>query len=397
MVARVPRPEQPRAGPAERQLVHLALRFGSFCRVVVTVGCGALGLVVVPHGRLTPAVACVVVVAGWTCVYAAAMVRGRRRWPVAADVVILGLAGLAQSWTVPRQAMFDGSSWLLAVVSMAAVTYQWQVPPVAGAAATFPLVAGYAVGAGMASGGQGLGWLPIALWILAEAALSRGFFLLVRHGGRVSDRTLARREQARWASALSRARRDDEREQLAALHDTAAATLLMVGTGAVPAWQPWLAVRANRDLEVLGLSAAATTTGEVDLADLLADVATEVSEMSTVTGPAGRLTVRHPSLPSLKLPPGPAGAIRDSVREALCNVVRHARTSEATLSVVRDDGLIVVEVRDAGRGFIADRVPAHRWGVTESITARMARIGGRARVDSSPGAGTVVRLEWSDD
>lgn len=377
-------------------MVHLALRYGAFCRVVTTVGCGLLGLLVVPHGRLRPAVVCVAVVIVWTCVFAGEMARGRRRWPVAADAVILGIVATSQSWTVPQRAVFDGSSWLLAVVSMAAVTYQWQVPPAAGAAATVPLVAGYVVGARLAAVGHGLGWLPIALWIVVETALSRGFFLLVRHGGRVSDRSLARRERARLASTLSRARRDDEREQLAALHDTAAATLLMVGTGAITAWQPWLADRASRDLAVLGLSPA-TTTGDVDLAGLLADVVTEVREMSeaTATGPAGGLTIRCCPLPLLTLPPGPAGAICDSVREALCNVVRHAGISEATLSVVRADEVIVVEVRDAGRGFVADRVPAHRWGIAESITARMARIGGRARVDSSPGGGTVVRLEWS--
>nr|WP_269329396.1 ATP-binding protein [Kineosporia babensis] len=96
------------------------------------------------------------------------------------------------------------------------------------------------------------------------------------------------------------------------------------------------------------------------------------------------------------LPSTPAIAIRDSVREALTNVARHASVSEADLSVQHDRGRLVVEIRDQGRGFDPAEVPSHRRGISESIVSRMSRAGGLGTVSSSPGRGTVVRLEWAD-
>ena len=85
----------------------------------------------------------------------------------------------------------------------------------------------------------------------------------------------------------------------------------------------------------------------------------------------------------------------EGVQEAVRNVERHARVKEATLRAVpRDDGTIAVELRDAGCGFDAARVPAHRRGLSESIVGRMERAGGRAVADSRPGEGTVVRWTW---
>ncbi|MET8837871.1 hypothetical protein ABZV78_28715, partial [Micromonospora sp. NPDC004540] len=50
---------------------------------------------------------------------------------------------------------------------------------------------------------------------------------------------------------------------------------------------------------------------------------------------------------------------------------------------------------DDGPGFDPASVPAHRYGLRESIHGRMSTVGGRAEVTSAPGAGTRIRLEWS--
>jgi signal transduction histidine kinase len=49
-------------------------------------------------------------------------------------------------------------------------------------------------------------------------------------------------------------------------------------------------------------------------------------------------------------------------------------------------------VRDTGKGFDPDTVPADREGLRSSIRARMARIGGEAVVESAPGEGAEVEL-----
>ncbi|WP_369799330.1 ATP-binding protein [Micromonospora sp. M42] len=77
-------------------------------------------------------------------------------------------------------------------------------------------------------------------------------------------------------------------------------------------------------------------------------------------------------------------------------MARHAPGATASLRLAREGGAVVVEVVDDGPGFDPATVPAHRYGLRESIHGRMTTVGGRALVTSAPGAGTRIRLEWSD-
>ncbi|SDY88708.1 Signal transduction histidine kinase [Amycolatopsis xylanica] len=90
--------------------------------------------------------------------------------------------------------------------------------------------------------------------------------------------------------------------------------------------------------------------------------------------------------------PAPVGAaLHDAAREALQNTMKHAGTKEAVLRVTELDGGVAVIARDHGVGFdVADR-PAG-FGIANSILARLAEVGGSARVDSTPGRGTRVLL-----
>jgi hypothetical protein len=206
-------------------------------------------------------------------------------------------------------------------------------------------------------------------------------YLFLVSAGRRSDVLLAERERHRIGRAVSAARRADEREQQALLHDTVASTLLMVGLGTVPGRRSWLADQAGRDLLVLQRRTAPAIP--TDLADLLA---AEVSRSPVL--------VRYATPPRAVLPAPVAEAVAGSVREALQNVARHAGVDHATLSVTPEP--LRIDILDAGRGFDPDQVPAQRRGLAASILARMAAVGGRATVRSAPGQGTLVRLEWPD-
>jgi signal transduction histidine kinase len=84
-------------------------------------------------------------------------------------------------------------------------------------------------------------------------------------------------------------------------------------------------------------------------------------------------------------------AVRDAVREAMRNTMKHAGTDEVVLRVEQRDGGIAVIARDHGTGFSdADR-PAG-FGISNSITARLADVGGSSTVESEPGRGTRVTL-----
>lgn len=84
-------------------------------------------------------------------------------------------------------------------------------------------------------------------------------------------------------------------------------------------------------------------------------------------------------------------AIRDAAREAMRNTLKHGGTDQVVVRVDERDGGIAVTIRDHGTGFDEAQRPAG-FGISESITARLAEAGGRARVESRPGNGTRVTL-----
>ena len=90
---------------------------------------------------------------------------------------------------------------------------------------------------------------------------------------------------------------------------------------------------------------------------------------------------------------GPEGAdLVAATREALTNVRKHARATQAVVSCHVVMGVATVVVRDDGIGF-DPRTARRGSGLRESIVGRMARSGGVAIIDSKPGEGTCITLK----
>jgi signal transduction histidine kinase/phage shock protein PspC (stress-responsive transcriptional regulator) len=87
-----------------------------------------------------------------------------------------------------------------------------------------------------------------------------------------------------------------------------------------------------------------------------------------------------------------AGELVAALREALVNAARHAEAARVDVFVEVDDAELTGFVRDTGKGFDPQTVPADRRGITESIVGRLQRAGGTATLTSRPGAGTEVEL-----
>ncbi len=86
-----------------------------------------------------------------------------------------------------------------------------------------------------------------------------------------------------------------------------------------------------------------------------------------------------------------------SVRELLMNIVKHACTTHATLTVDLTHGVLVVTVQDRGRGFDPSAEPSateSHFGLF-SIRERMEAVGGTLSLTSIPGEGTTARLSLS--
>lgn len=79
-------------------------------------------------------------------------------------------------------------------------------------------------------------------------------------------------------------------------------------------------------------------------------------------------------------------------REAMVNAAKHADVQEVSVFCEVESGQVTLFVRDRGRGFDPDDVPADRHGLTDSVHARMTRHGGTVRLRSAPGEGTEVQL-----
>ncbi len=85
-------------------------------------------------------------------------------------------------------------------------------------------------------------------------------------------------------------------------------------------------------------------------------------------------------------------ALVRAAREAVVNAARHSGADRVDVYAEVQPGRLEVFVRDRGRGFDPDAVPAERMGLRGSVHDRMQRHGGEASVRSAPGEGTEVRL-----
>ena len=74
------------------------------------------------------------------------------------------------------------------------------------------------------------------------------------------------------------------------------------------------------------------------------------------------------------------------VAEALTNVARHSEATNAAVSVVRDDGVLVIEIRDDGVGG-ADAQPGSGLA---GLRDRVGSLGGTLVVESPPGGPTAI-------
>jgi signal transduction histidine kinase/phage shock protein PspC (stress-responsive transcriptional regulator) len=87
-----------------------------------------------------------------------------------------------------------------------------------------------------------------------------------------------------------------------------------------------------------------------------------------------------------------AQTLLGAVREALVNAARHAQAETVSVYVEVEPHQLSAFVRDRGRGFDPETVPADRHGIADSIRGWLARSGGRTGLLSAPGEGTEVQL-----
>lgn len=203
-----------------------------------------------------------------------------------------------------------------------------------------------------------------------------------------------------WIVAMARERdaerrqriRSEERSEMAAhLHDSVLQTLTLIQRHAEnPGRARMLARRQERELRAWLYDERAPVDGRpATLVAALEEMVTDVEDRNEVE--VDLVVVGDCEL-DRKLE-----ALVAATREAAHNAARHSGAGEVSVYVEVEPERISAYVRDRGRGFDLDAVEPGRLGVRESIIGRMARVGGRAEVHSTPGEGTEVALEVALD
>lgn len=352
--------------------------------------CGLVGAVVALSVRTAPVdppllFAMIALLTGWSVHYAhRALRRGVTGALVAGDVALTTMACLLIGHLVAADVLSGEGSWVALLASTSVINAQvttrarWSIP------AALLITCGYALGA--RSAGNLDEAVAHAATLLVQTGCTAMLATVMRRRSRQADLAFADFQRLAREAVIARSARATERQQNRDLHDTVLSTLTVVGLGAVRTPSAALRERAAADLRTLGLlsGARAATCGPTALDDRL----------RTVLAQQRGLPVTFRLEPCV-VPAEVADALADSTAAALSNVARHAPGATTRLRLHREADAVVVELVDDGPGFDPDAVPAHRYGLRESVRGRMAELGGRAEIDSAPGRGTRVRLEWS--
>ena len=79
-------------------------------------------------------------------------------------------------------------------------------------------------------------------------------------------------------------------------------------------------------------------------------------------------------------------------KEALTNVIQHAKATKVWLRIFIQDDELVVMVSDDGCGIMPDTREAGADGL-DNMRERMSALGGHCEIRSNPEKGTTVRLQ----
>ena len=177
----------------------------------------------------------------------------------------------------------------------------------------------------------------------------------------------------------------------AIVHDSVLTTLLYAARADTPEAQR---LAANMAANAIGhLRDAALVSPDDGSTVRVSAVAVRTRE--AIEELEGGFDVSSSRLGTRSIPAAAAEAASSAAIQAAVNSVNHAGDAATrTVRMTAWQGGIQIVVSDDGRGFDLRQVPAERLGVRNSILERMANVGGRAEVVSSPGNGTTVTIRW---
>ncbi|MBN9745120.1 histidine kinase [Amycolatopsis sp. A1MSW2902] len=203
--------------------------------------------------------------------------------------------------------------------------------------------------------------------------------------------------QAREAGVL------DERQRMAReIHDTVAQGLTGIVTQLQAADRATEAADRQRHLDHVHTLAKDSLTearravqalrpeplADSHLPEALAGLANRVSGTSGAKVTADVAGDAQPLLPELEV------ALYRVAQEALANAEKHAHATRIGITLTYTSDLVMLDVRDDGRGFASgDRGDGTGFGL-EAMRQRVQRVAGSLTIESARGEGTAVHAEF---
>jgi signal transduction histidine kinase/ligand-binding sensor domain-containing protein len=251
-------------------------------------------------------------------------------------------------------------------------------------------------------------------WFTPLLAAVAGGLLFVAHERRVRRLKRARIEQEAFSQQLIESQEADRKRIAAELHDSLSQTLVVIKNRAL------LSLQAPDDhekaLEQIDEIAAAATHAidevreisynlrpyHLDRLGLTNAIDVMIDKVSSGQGP--RFTRALDPLDGAFPKPAEINVYR-IVQEGVTNIVKHSGASEASVTIERGPREVVITLRDNGCGFVRDgrrgspapgSIEGH--GAAPSgfgligMAERARLLGGELVIDSTPGAGSTVRL-----
>lgn len=341
------------------------------------------------HWYLTPAhLVLPTLAAAWGILFTVRCLRGRLdRTTATGELVVTATLLATASWCLPP-ATIAGPNWVWLRLGGASTAIAWCVP----LAGWLVYTAGLAVVGGLGFLAAGVAAPAVTLAAGAEvvvAGLVAVAVVVLRRGAARADGALRRVGAQRQTAGVAAVRLRAQREAERILHDTVLNTLAGLAWGALGSSDELIRTRCRDSVdecaELLGTRdrPGSPRTLAVRLADVIDHARRD------------GLTVEAAVPPEIDAPPEVGAAVAATVAEALSNVARHAGVSTATVTVAVGGPGLRVTVADRGRGFTPLEAPPDRLGVRYSIMDRMADVGGLADLDSAPGRGTTITVQWS--
>jgi signal transduction histidine kinase len=237
-------------------------------------------------------------------------------------------------------------------------------------------------------------WLNVqdTLLTFLFAAVLGSLILVTRYEAAKVDLAAERKlaaaaDQARIEAAMREKARLD-----ALVHDKVLTTLLLASKASTP--QEREAAAGLAITAITALNSVPNPSSEANINGSSLFAALEKIALSQL----GELTVTRTEIDTVWVPEEVATALSEAMLQAITNSQLHAGSNVKREVHFKGhkNGLKIV-IKDDGRGFRMSRVPKNRLGIRVSIVERLESVGGRAFIDSRPGAGTNIILEWGSD